>query len=261
MDPHFGEKSGTLPRLITPTLLWTGGCVEYPYQGQMVHTHMSAFLVKGSAKTVLIDTGNPYHTRETFEAVETFLEGRPLDYIFVTHTEFPHAGLLPNWMERYPKAIAFGDLGEIEFTYPEFADRVRIVKPGDKLDLGDRELIILPGVWHDLPSTLWGYDTKDEVLFVSDAFCYLHYHESGHCDLLSSEQPLPEAHMVNYYNGRTMKWTQFTDARITFNDIDRLIGMFKPKIIASAHGTVIDTPQDMVPMVKDGMLVGTLQKL
>lgn len=245
-------RTGSLPRLITPGILWVGGCLEYPYRGERVHSHMSAFLIKGSKKSVIIDTGNPHHYASVLLGARKFLDGRPLDYVFPTHYEWPHAGLLPNWMEEYPDAVLVGDLPETDLYYPEFVDRLKSVQAGDRLDLGDRELVFVPAIWRDV-QTLWAFDTKDRALFVSDAFAYFHHHHEGECDLTSSEQPLADPKMVQFSGDLTMGWTRYTDTGVNISEIVSLLDMLKPEIICPAHGTVIDRPADMIPRLnRDG---------
>lgn len=246
----YTPPTGTLPRALSESLLWTGGIVDVQYGESTVHAHFGAFLLRGSRTSVLIDTGHAMHWQTIERDVETFLKGRPLDYVFLTHGEFPHAGLLPQWMHKYPDAIAVGDIADYRMYFPEFSDRIRPMTAGDRLDLGDRSLLFVPAVWKDLPRTLWAFDTKDRTLFVSDGFAYLHFHELGQSDMLASEMPAPDAKMIQFYNERALHWTKFTDAETTFGDLDALIGMLEPRLLAPAHGNVIDTKEDMIPRFK-----------
>jgi flavorubredoxin len=245
---------GHLPRILDDgNLLWTGRCLISEYQGEQVHGHFAAYAVRGAARTMLIDTGHPAHWRESEQDLLAFLGGRPLDYVFLTHGEFAHAGALPTIMKRYPQAIAFGNLPEYPLYYPEFADRLRVVKAGDSVDLGDRRIHFVPAIWKDLP-TLWAFDDLSRVLFASDAFAYLHYHSADKCDYLSSEQPMPDIRLVQFFNERALRWTRYTDVAATFPFMDELIARLRPRMIAPAHGGVIDVPDDMLPLMKAGMI-------
>src|SRR5262245_55846737 len=81
-----------LPRLINPDFLWIGGCLDIDYKGEAVHSHFGAFVVRGTSKTLMIDTGHPFHRPQIEPALDEFLGGRPLDYILPTHVELPHCG-------------------------------------------------------------------------------------------------------------------------------------------------------------------------
>ncbi len=258
-DGHRDQPTGHFPRRLSETLLWTGGCLNIAYHDQEVHSHVCAYLVVGSRQTILIDTGNAQDWPRIRDDVTRFLEGRPLDYVFPTHGELPHCGLLTAWLDLYPKALAVGALRDFPLYYPHHAHRMRMVSAGEAIDLGDRRLVFLPPVWRDLPDTLWAFDTKERVLFVSDAFAYLHYHEDGHCDHLTSEQPLPEIDMIRYFNERAMYWTRHVDASASFADIDEMLRRLRPNLIATAHGGVIDATEAMLPLVKRGMDVRQVQ--
>ncbi len=251
-EPH----TGSLPRAIASDFLWTGSCLHAEYNGSIVHGHFSTHLVVGSEKTILVDSGHPIAWPTLEGEIEQFLDGRPLDYLFATHGEFPHAGLLPNWLRKYPNCIALGALPDYRYFYPDFAHRIRVVAAGDRIDLGDREFIFLPAIWRDLNSTLWGFETRHRTLFVSDAFAYLHYHEDGQCDFMSSEHPAPDIKLLQFFNERALQWTKFQDPRRTYADIDKIFTMFRPRLIAPGHGGMIDTVEEMLELSKRGMLIG-----
>ena len=250
-----GLEPGDLPRALSPHLLWSGRCAPVEYKGQAAHSHVSTYLVKGSRKSILIDTGLTMAWPQIERDVEEFLDGRPLDYVFPTHTEYPHGALLPKWMEKYPNAIAVGDLRDQVLYYPHLADRLRMVAPGDCIDLGDREIAFIPALWKDLANTLWAFETVDRVLFVSDGFAFLHLHQGNECSLLTSEQPEVEVEMMRFVNERALAWTRFVDARKSFPELDRLLTMLDPRLIAPCHGAVVDTLESVVPRAKEGMAV------
>jgi len=249
------KPTGELPRIVTPNLLWTGGCLSIGYQGELAHGHFSTYVVRGSEKTMLVDTGHASHWKAAEKHVEDFLGDRPLDYIFPTHAEFPHGGLAAHWMKKYPNAICVGDVPEYPLYWPDLAQRIRQIKVGDEIDLGDRKMVFVPAIWRDL-TTLWAYETTGRVLFVSDGFAYLHYHKAGHCDFMTSEHAPPDVGLIQFFNERALRWTRYTDTRTTFADIDALLRRLNPLMIAAAHGGVIDTAEAMVPLLKDGMLMG-----
>lgn len=250
MVAHSGRA---LPRKVTADLLWTGGCLPLNYHGEAVHSHFSNYVIRGSQKVALVDTGHPVHWRDIERDVEIFLDGRPIDYIFITHGELPHAGLISQWFEKYPEAIALGDIREYPLYYPEYVSRFVNVQAGEHIDLGDRRLVFVPAIWRDLATTLWAFDTKDRILFVSDGFGFLHYHKRGECDRMTSEMPPPDAMMMRFLNERALYWTVHADVRATFGDLDEMLRRLKPAYIASAHGGIVDNYEFMTELFKDGM--------
>lgn len=242
-----------LPRRLSPGLLWTGRCQEFDYLGKSTHSHQNAFLVKGSERTMLIDTGAPSKWSAVERDVQSFLDGRTLDFVFPTHPEFPHGGLLPRWLEKYPDALIVGDLRDSDLYYPDLVSRFRTMYAGDQVDLGDRSILFLPALWRDLPTTLWAFDTGDRALFVSDALAFLHFHDEGECPRLTSEQPPVDVSMMRFNNERTLIWTRFADAAETFPDFDRLVRELNVRLIAPGHGNVIDNLDVMIPLAKQAL--------
>jgi flavorubredoxin len=253
---HDFGRSGTLPRLITPDCLWTGRCIPSSVPG--LHAHYAFYVLRGRDKVVLVDTGHPMHWEEVRADVEAFLQGRPVDYVFPTHSELPHSGLLRAWLERYPDAVAVGDMRDWPLYQPDLAHRFRQMEAGESLDLGDRRLVFLPPVWRDLPDTLWAFDTRDGILFLSDACAYFHAHVPGQCDHLSSEIAPPDVAIMRDFNDKALHWPKFTDSRPSFPEFDELMARLRPRLLAGAHGCVVDTPAETLPRFKQGILPASL---
>ncbi len=150
-----------LPRLLTSGVLWTGGCMELDLRGELVHSHFANYVVRGSQKTLMLDTGHPIHADRIEQAVESFLGDAGLDYILVTHAEFPHCGLLPKWLAKYPQAMAVGDVRDYHLYYPEHQHRFVQMGIGESIDLGDRRIVLVPAIWFDLKDTIWAFDPND----------------------------------------------------------------------------------------------------
>jgi hypothetical protein len=246
-------------REIAAGVYWLGGCMEAKASDGAVHYHVSAYLVVGSEKSVLVDTGDPRHWDSVAEQLDKALDGRTLDYVFPTHPELPHAGNLPQLLARYPAAQVVGDVGDYHVHYPEYAGRLVPMQAGDRLDLGGRELAAIPAYVHDLVNTLWAYDTGAGVLCVSGGFSYIHdlpvsseldddepSHRPGQCRLLSGEMPVaPTVDQAAYGTGRALYWTRFVDVTTTFQQTEQLLADRPTNLIAPAHGNVISDVDTM----------------
>jgi flavorubredoxin len=242
-----------LPRLITPSLLWAGGCVELELEGELVHSHFGMYAIKGSQRSVLIDTGHPSHAAAIEKALDEFVGAAGIDYIFPTHGEFPHFGLMPKWLAKYPQAMVVGDVRDYELYYPEHADRMVPLGVGGSIDLGDRKLVLVPAVWNDLKDTLWAFETGNRALFVADGFSVTHHHRPGTCGLTAGEQPPPDRRMVRLLSELALQWTRYMSPSETFVALDGLIDIVDPRYICPAHGSVIEAPAEMLPLIKQGM--------
>ncbi|MCG2622554.1 MBL fold metallo-hydrolase [Arthrobacter sp. I2-34] len=245
-------------RLIADGVHWLGGCLVANAPGQEVHYHVSAYLVVGARASILVDTGDPAHLPVVMEQLDTALGGRPLDYIFPTHPEIPHAGNLPGLLERYPSALVVGDVRDYLLHFPEYEDRFISKAAGECLDLGGREFRFLTAFIRDLENTLWGYDSGAGMLFVSDGFSYIHdvpapeeddepVHLPGQCRMLSGEMPVPPTvEQAAYGTGRALYWTKFVDVVPAFEQVRETLEALPVRFVGPAHGNVIDDVEGML---------------
>ncbi len=187
--------SNLLPREVVPGIHWLGACSDsgaWPGRAgkDVRHEHLSCYVIIGSERTLLVDTGHFSIWKSFHEQLEQALDGRTLDYVFPTHQEIPHAGNLGRLMRAYPNATVVGDTREYHLYFPEI-ETVRLQRSaaGQRFDLGDREFITLAPVWFDLSGTMWGYDTGVKALFSADGLGYYHEHSPDVCGLLPSETP------------------------------------------------------------------------
>ncbi len=236
---------GSLPREISPGCFWFTTCLPVKAgDGHWLHNHNSCFLLIGSEATVLIDTAMPYGWPALRDELADVLAGRPLDYVFPTHPEAPHMGNIGPLIEAYPGLTVVGDLRNYHLYYPGEEARMRTMRAGESLPLGDRRLDIVPAAIRDLPNTLWGYEPTARLLFLSDAYPYTHEHEAGQCGLLAEELPrMPEASDTRLVIERALSWTRHVEADRAILAMDDFLRIYPASIIAPAHGGVItDVP-------------------
>lgn len=185
---------GGMPRMVLPDLAWVGGCSSgagWPGRGAIkpvFHEPCTSFVILGSEKTLMLDTGHFGHWWSLEGQLEAVLQGRPLDYVFLSHQEIPHTGNLGRLMQLHPGCIAIGDVRDYHLFHPEIPlDRLRILDHGDKVSLGDRDIVMLDAIWKDLSGTMWAYDTKRKLIYAADGFGYIHNHEENVCGTMFHE--------------------------------------------------------------------------
>jgi flavorubredoxin len=133
-------------------------------------TSYNAYLVQGSAGTTLIDTVEPSKGPELLAQLD---EVERVDYVISQHAEQDHSGLLPVVLERYPEAPLYTTPLGRKMVVDHLgiaADRIRTVKDGDRLDLGDRSLEFVHTPWVHWPETMCTYLPEERVLFSCDFF-------------------------------------------------------------------------------------------
>ncbi len=72
------------------------------YINCIVHNASEGNLLIGSEYTALFDCGMAFCAQQTIKKVKDALGGRPLDYIFMTHTHYDHIGALPFFRKEWP---------------------------------------------------------------------------------------------------------------------------------------------------------------
>jgi flavorubredoxin len=238
-------------REIVSGIYWLGGCFRTTQGNELVHSHLSCYLVIGEHGAIMIDTGHPKDWGGISLHIRQILSGRSLDYIFPTHQEYPHAGNLSNLLSLFPNAQIVGDVRDLHLHFPECANRLRRMSVGDELDLGDRVLVFLPAIIHDYPSTLWAYERSRRIMFVSDGFGYLHQIEAQ-CSLLSTELPEPpRAAQALFTLERALYWPKFADPNPVFEELQTLFSKYPTSMVAPGHGNVISNPKELVPLLMD----------
>lgn len=133
-------------------------------------TSYNAYLIKGSEKTMLIDTVEPAMIDELMSQLDSV---EKLDYIVCLHAEQDHSGGIPMVLARYPHARVVvtpkaKDMLMDLMTLPE--ESFMVVKDGDLISLGDKtvEFIHLP--WVHWPETMVAYLRENKMLFSCDFY-------------------------------------------------------------------------------------------
>ena len=154
-----------------------GACLEYPIDafggtlGQVnpdattIHSHLSVFLLRGSEKTLLVDTGMPPVWPAVSSQLDQALGDRPLDYVVPTHPEPAHAGNLVPLLEKYPDAKVLGDIRDYHLMFPSGSDLASRLEPlpvESRIELGDgMAFVLLPAVIKDLLKPAVGVRTEE----------------------------------------------------------------------------------------------------
>ena len=163
-----------------------------------------------------------------------------LDYVFPSHHEIPHAGNLSRILEKYPEAVAVGDVTDYHLYFPEI-DRARLVgtSAGDVLDLGDRSIEFLEPLFNDLSCTLWAYETTDSVLFCVDGLEYSHLHGPESCGLMSDEIDLPSDEIRSVLVFVIQPNVINTPMAPALDALRRLFERLRPAAVGPSHGAPI----------------------
>lgn len=124
------------------------------------------YLVKGSQRTALIDTGTGFAAQAVISNIRDALEGRKLDIVILTHRHYDHVGGLASVIDEFsPEGIYAGPLdaeplrkGDSESTLgTKFGGSIRPTdvrdfNEGDRLALGGHTLMAISTPGHTIGS-------------------------------------------------------------------------------------------------------------
>lgn len=263
-EPNGIASTKDLPREISPGIWWVGACLESAAFDEPVHFHTSAYVVVGGSRTLMFDTAPPGAWPKVDQDLDRVLGDRPLDYLVPSHAEIPHAGSLGRVVEKYPDVTVLGDLRDFHLYFPDQVHRMRSVPHGTEVDLGGGyTFTVLDAVIQDLPTTVWGYERSQQVLFPVDALGYGHLpqlsddvdeplHWPGECALLASELLHPPAlDLATHLTRSSLFWSRFVDIGPYFDRFDALLECYPTRLLAPAHGSVVDDLDIIMPVMRE----------
>ncbi len=192
----------------------------------------NSYIVKGE-KTAVIDTVKIIFVDEFLKKVEQVTPFEDIDYIVLNHLEPDHSSSLLKLLEKAPQAKIYCSKkakGMVECLY-RITENVHVVEEGEKLDLGDRELVFYMDPLVHWPETMVTYDTKEQVLFSCDAFgSYKALDDGIFDDEVNPDDYYEET--IRYFSNIVAKYVKYVKKAM-----EKLAGL-SIKIIAPAHGLI-----------------------
>lgn len=230
---------------IVPGIFWVGATdwhrrvfdrfLSLPYG-----TSYNAYLVRGSQKTVLVDTVARGFEDLLLEKIGRVLDPAGIDYLVMNHAEPDHGGAIPRVMAAAPQARLVTTKRGVEMAgmfYNIPVERCQAVAEGDTLDLGGRTLQFLDTPWLHWPETMSTYCPQEGALFPCD---FLGAHLAS--DKLFADEVgelvMPEA--KRYYAAIMMPF-----ASRAVRTLDKLQAL-DLRIVAPSHGPVHREPRRLL---------------
>lgn len=126
-------------------------------------------------KIAVMDTVDRRKCDEWWENLNDVLAGKTPDYLVVHHMEPDHAGVIADFITKYPQAkIVATDKAvkmlPLYFEHIDFTDRTLAVKENDTLSLGKHTLQFIMAPMVHWPEVMVTYDQTSKVLFSADGF-------------------------------------------------------------------------------------------
>jgi flavorubredoxin len=190
--------------LIKDAITWVGK-VDWEirkFYGEEYSTHRgstyNSYLVRDE-KTALIDTVWAPFGKEFVGNLSTLIDLQKIDYVIANHGEKDHSGSLVELMRYIPDTPIYCTQNAVKSLTGQYhCDwNFKTVKTGDKLSLGNKELIFIEAPMLHWPDTMFCYLTGDNVLFSNDAFGQHLASELLFNDLVDRDELMQEC--IKYY--------------------------------------------------------------
>jgi anaerobic nitric oxide reductase flavorubredoxin len=216
------------------------------FHGEEYSTHhgssYNSYLIR-EEKTVLIDTVWQPFGREFVQKLKHEIDLKEIDYIIMQHSEVDHSGALPYLMDEIPDTPIYCSANgkkSLQGHYHKNWNFVE-VKTGDRLNLGQKELIFIEARMLHWPDTMFSYLTGDNILFSQDAFGQHYASEQMYNDQVDTTELYHEA--LKYYANILTPFSKMVE-----NKINEIIKMELPiSMICPSHGTIWrDNPLQIV---------------
>ncbi len=207
------------------------------FHGEELSTHRgstyNSYLIR-EAKTVLIDTVWAPFAREFVEQLRQNIDLKKIDAVVANHGEIDHSGSLPELMREIPDTPVYCTANAVKSLTGQYHQdwNFRVVKTGDKLNLGSKDLIFVEAPMLHWPDTMFCYLTGDKVLFSNDAFGQHFCSELMYNDLVDQCELYQEA--MKYYANILTPFSMLVDKKIK-----ELLALNLPvDMICPSHGII-----------------------
>ncbi|MCD8156762.1 MAG: FprA family A-type flavoprotein [Clostridiales bacterium] len=165
-------------REVTENLYWVGANDHRLTLFENIHTiprgvSYNAYLLMDE-HTVLFDTVDWSACRQLLENMDYLLQGRPLDYLVINHTEPDHGASIEEILLRHPKVKVISTEKSFmfmrQFGFHVDEHELIEVKEGDTYCFGGHTVTFVAAPMVHWPEVMVTFDVTNGVLFSADAF-------------------------------------------------------------------------------------------
>jgi hypothetical protein len=209
---------------------------------------VNAFLIRAT-QPVLIDTGLAALRNEFLQNLRSLIAPEKLRWIWITHADVDHLGSLEAVLTEAPHArVVTTYIGMAKMSLQQLPiDRVYLLNPGQRLDIGDRQLLAVRPPTFDAPETTGLFDTRTRALFSADSFGALMAKPVGNAADLSPTD-LRDGQMT--WATIDAPWLQFVDEGKFAENVNN-VGRLEPSVVLSAH---LPPARDMTQTICENLI-------
>lgn len=224
---------------VTDNVTWVGK-IDWElrkFHGEEYSTHKgstyNSYLICDQ-KNVLIDTVWMPFAGQFVDNLRNEIALEDIDYIIINHAEIDHSGALPALMKNIPNTPIFCTANAVKSLKGHYHQDwdFRVVKTGDKLNIGAKEFIFVEAPMLHWPDSMMCYLTGDNILFSNDAFGQHYASEYMFNDLVDQDELYREC--IKYYANILTPFSRLVDRKIK-----EVVGFNLPvNVICPSHGVL-----------------------
>lgn len=172
------------------------------FHGDEYSTHRgstyNSYLIK-EEKVALVETVWAPYSKEFVTNLANEIDLKKIEYVIANHAEIDHSGALPELMQHIPEVPIYCTKNGVKSLKGHYHQdwNFNVVKTGDRLSLGEKELIFVEAPMLHWPDTMFCYLTQDNILFSNDAFGQHYATEYMFNDLVDQSELFEEC--LKYY--------------------------------------------------------------
>ncbi|MBC8463753.1 MAG: anaerobic nitric oxide reductase flavorubredoxin [Deltaproteobacteria bacterium] len=234
--------------------VWWVGKIDWElrkFHGDEYSTHRgstyNSYLIKED-KVALIDTVWAPFAKEFVSNLSKEMELDKIDFVIANHAETDHSGALPELMQHIPDTPIYCTQNGVKSLKGHYHQNwnFKVVKTGDRLSLGQKELVFIEAPMLHWPDSMFCYLTQDNILFSNDAFGQHYASEYMFNDLVDRSELFNEC--IKYYANILTPFSSMVTKKIK-----EVLGFNLPlDIICTSHGIIWrDKPEQIVEKYLD----------
>lgn len=216
------------------------------FHGNEYSTHRgssyNSYLIR-EEKIALVDTVWSPFAEAYVDNLADEIELDKIDFVIANHAEIDHSGALPVLMERIPDKPIYCTENGVKSLKGHFHKdwNFKPVNTGDKINLGDKELVFIQAPMLHWPDSMFCYLTQDAILFSNDAFGQHYASELLFNDLVDQAELYQEC--IKYYANILTPFSSLVGKKI-----EEVLALKLPvDVICTSHGVIWrDNPTQIV---------------
>jgi flavorubredoxin len=227
--------------------------------GSPVVVQMNSMVIRG-AEPVVVDTGAPVHREQYLADLFAIVEPEDVRWVFLSHDDPDHYGNVETVMAACPNATLVSSwficdrLAMSGLSVPP--TRWRWLDDGQRLDVGDRQVVAVRPPLYDQPTTRGLFDPSTGVYWAGDAFAVPLPRTMGWITELTEDGDDAWSEGFTLFQQWNSPWSTIVDRDRFGAEVDRVerLGI---STIATCHGPAVPESHvaaafDLMRAVPDG---------